>query len=188
MKKVKRPGRIEPVSLCASRLLPGAVHGVRGAVAPLHPLHPRTPLCAGTRNLSPESGCTPPAAWRAGVGADITRPFRPGDVRACCGAPSALRASGIAFAPAPSLHQRQGAEGVTLPGGSEGGKLADGRAAVCPPIFGGVALSPRVLPFSKLKRSNAIFQLNRLNVLVPPEKARWGKDGGPGGKETPLAR
>ena len=34
-----------------------------------------------------------------------------GDVRACCGAPSALRASGIAFAPAPSLHQRRGRRG-----------------------------------------------------------------------------
>ena len=62
-----------------------------------------------------------------------------GDVRACCGAPSALRASGIAFAPAPSLHQRQRRKGGALsgnegrrasgrdePGGSGGGKPADG--------------------------------------------------------------
>ena len=31
----------------AAGRLPGAGHGVRGAAAPLHPLHPRTPLFAG---------------------------------------------------------------------------------------------------------------------------------------------
>ena len=103
----------------AAGRLPGAGHGVRGENSPLHPLHPRTPLCAGTRNLSPESGCTPPAAWRAGHRREPSRPFRPGDVRACCGAPSALRAYGIAFAPAPSLHQRKGRKGLPLPDGNK---------------------------------------------------------------------
>ena len=90
--------------------LPGAGHGVRG-VPPLHPLHPRTPLCAGTRNLSLELGCTPSAACRVGHRREPSPACGRGDVRACCGAPSALRAHGIAFAPAPSLHQRRGRKG-----------------------------------------------------------------------------
>ena len=116
LKKVKRPGRIEPVSLCASRLLPGMGGGSparRGAwgergKSPLHPLHPRTPLCAGTRNLSLLLDCTPSAACRMGHRREPSPACGRGDVRACCGAPSALRASGIAFAPAPSLHQGEG--------------------------------------------------------------------------------
>ena len=33
-----------------------------------------------------------------------------------------------------------------------------------------------------------IFENSCLMACVPSEKARWGKDGGPGGKETALAR
>ena len=36
----------------AAGRLPGVGHGVRGAAAPLHPLHPRTPLFAVTRKQS----------------------------------------------------------------------------------------------------------------------------------------
>ena len=106
----------------AAGRLPGAGHGVRG-VPPLHPLHPRTPLCAETRNLSLESGRTPSAACRMGHRREPSPACGRGDVRACCGAPSALRASGIAFAPAPSLHQEQGTEGVTLPEVCHSGKI-----------------------------------------------------------------
>ena len=95
----------------AAGRLPGAGHGVRGATAPLHPLHPRTPRLAVTRRVSFLSDCTLSAACRVGRRREPSRPFRPGDVRACCGAPSALRAHGIAFAPAPSLHQRRGRKG-----------------------------------------------------------------------------
>ena len=137
--KLKRPGRIEPVSLCASRLLPGAggrsparrgAWGERGK-SPLHPLHPRTPLCAGTRNLSLELGRPPSAACRMGHRREPSPACGRGDVRACCGAPSALRASGIAFAPAHAASAVRGGRG-TLSGGSKGGKLADGRAAISP--------------------------------------------------------
>ena len=67
--------------------------------------------------------CTPPAACRAGRRRGPSPACGRGDVRACFGAPSALRAYGIAFAPAPSLHQEQGAEGVTLPEVCHSGKI-----------------------------------------------------------------
>ena len=107
----------------AAGRLPGAGHGVRGAAAPLHPLHPRTPLCAGTRNLSLLLDCTPSAACRMGHRREPSPACGRGDVRACFGAPSALRASGIAFAPAPSLHLEQGAEGLALPEVCHSGKI-----------------------------------------------------------------
>ena len=44
---------------------------------------------------------------------------------------------------------------------------------------GGSVLPPRVSPFLKLKRS--------LNTPAPPEKARWGRDGGLGGKDYQSA-
>ena len=93
----------------AAGRLPGAGHGVRG-VPPLHPLHPRTPRLAVTWKLSLESGCTLSAACRMGHRREPSPACGRGDVRACFGAPSALRASGIAFAPAPSLHQGEGGE------------------------------------------------------------------------------
>ena len=107
----------------AAGRLPGAGHGVRGAAAPLHPLHPRTPRLAVTWKLSLESGCTLSAACRMGHRREPSPACGRGDVRACFGAPSALRAYGIAFAPAPSLHQEQGAEGVTLPEVCHSGKI-----------------------------------------------------------------
>ncbi len=107
----------------AAGRLPGAGQGVRGAAAPLHPLHPRTPRLAVTWKLSLESGCTLSAACRMGHRREPSPACGRGDVRACFGDPSALRASGIAFAPAPSLHQRQGAEGLALPEVCRSGKI-----------------------------------------------------------------
>ena len=74
--------------------------GERG-LTPLHPPHPPTPRNPGTRKVSFSANSTPPAARRVGRRREPSRPFGAGDVRACSGAPSALRASGIAFAPAP---------------------------------------------------------------------------------------
>ena len=58
----------------AAGRLPGVGYGVRGAAAPLHPLHPRTPLFAGARKLS--LGWTVPRPPRAarGVGANLPGP------------------------------------------------------------------------------------------------------------------
>ena len=146
----------------AAGRLPGAGHGVRG-VPPLHPLHPRTPLCAGTRNLSLESGCTPSAACRMRHRRGPSRLCRvmsapAAALRPPCGrpgSPSRPRHRCIAT----SLHQRQGAEGLALPGGSKGGKLADGRAAVLALTPGRAALCHRLKfhLFSKLKRSRRAY-------------------------------
>ena len=108
----------------AAGRLPGEGHGVRGAAAPLHPLHPRTPPSAGAWKESLKLDSTPPAACRVGHRRGPSRPFRPGDVRACCGAPSALRAHGIAFAPAPSLQQEQERRGKSLRAAAEEGRRA----------------------------------------------------------------
>ena len=59
----------------AAGRLPGVGHGVRGAAAPLHPLHPRTPLFAGAWKESLKLDSTPPAACRVGVGADLPGRF-----------------------------------------------------------------------------------------------------------------
>ena len=151
--KVGCPRRIEPVSLCPLRLLPGmggrsparrGAGGERGKSRPLigwgaaralrkkrgfslclgadvcsrsrqsvsffkgntlPPAPPYSPF-AITRRVSFLLDCTPSAACRMGHRRGPSPACGRGDVRACCGAPSALRASGIAFAPAPSLHQR----------------------------------------------------------------------------------
>ena len=71
----------------------------------LPPAPPYSPFAA-TRRVSFLLDCTPAAACRMGHRRGPSPACGRGDVRACCGAPSALRASGIAFAPAPSLHQR----------------------------------------------------------------------------------
>ncbi len=85
----------------AAGRLPGEGQGVRG-VLPLYTPHtPRTPRNPGTRNVSSLANSPPSAARRVGRRREPSRPFGAGDVRACSGAPSALRASGIAFAPAP---------------------------------------------------------------------------------------
>ena len=71
-------------------------------VLPLYTPHtPRTPRNPGTRKVSFLANSPPSAARRVGHRREPSRPFGAGDVRACSGAPSALRASGIAFAPAP---------------------------------------------------------------------------------------
>ena len=79
--------------------------------APSTPHAPPYSPFAVTRRVSLLSDCTPSAACRAGHRREPSRPCGPGDVRACFGAPSALRASGIAFAPATSLHQERGGGG-----------------------------------------------------------------------------
>ena len=125
----------------AAGRLPGAGHGVRGEKSPLHPLHPRTPLFAVTRNLSLESGRTPPAACRVGRRREPSPACGRGDVRACSGAPSALRASEIAFAPAPALHQSRGRRGSRIrQRGAEGRRRRCGRAAVSAGEIGRVRL------------------------------------------------
>ena len=111
------------------RLLPGAggrsparrgAWGERGGRPSTPPAPPYSPF-AVTRKLSLELGCTPSAACRAGRRRGPSRPFRPGDVRACCGAPSALRASGIAFAPATRCIGGRG-EGGNQPQGKSAGQ------------------------------------------------------------------
>ena len=57
MKKVKRPGRIGRCPLCIAASARRGAWGERGKSS----LHPRTPLCAGTRSLSLElGGAVPP--------------------------------------------------------------------------------------------------------------------------------
>ena len=208
------------MSLCASRLLPGAGGGSparRGAwgergKSPLHPLHPRTPLFAGTRNLSLESGCTPSAACRAGRRREPSRPFRPGDVRACCGAPSALRAFGIAFAPATRCISGKGRKERPCRAAVKAENWQTGELLFLHSLRAGRAVPPpRVSPFSKLKRSkmprNTTRKTDRhgprgtrfLHILrglcygvtshkdasqrfIFLNKARWGRDRGPEGK------
>ena len=156
----------------AAGRLPGAGHGVRGEDPSTPPAPPYSPLGGNAESVF-FIGLYPVRRVSRGRRREPSPACGRGDVRACCGAPSALRASGIAFAPAPRCISGKGRKGGTLPGGSEGGKLANRRAAAFPLTFdpGDTVPPPRVLPFSKLKRS---------------KKARWGKDGGHGGKETPL--
>ena len=103
----------------ALRLLPGmgggsparrGAWGERGCGPSTPPAPPYSPF-AVTRRVSFLSDYTPSAACRAGHRREPSPACGRGDVRACCGAPSALRAHGIAFAPAPSLHQRRGRKG-----------------------------------------------------------------------------
>ena len=144
--------------------------GERGP--PLHPLHPCTPLFAVTR----ENLC-----YRT-----IPRPPR---VARGVGAPSALRASGIAFAPATRCISRKGRRGRPLPGGSGGGKMAGRGGGTAPP--GPKRAENRA--FSAKRQAvwleRPTFQTeNALKAAlsyVPVSfsgKARWGRDGGPGGK------
>ena len=98
------------------RLLPGAggrsparrgAWGERGGCPSTPPAPPYSPLGGNAESVF-FIGLYPVRRVSRGRRREPSRPFRPGDVRACCGAPSALRAHGIAFAPAPSLHQRWG--------------------------------------------------------------------------------
>ena len=90
----------------AAGRLPGAGHGVRGGDPSTPPAPPYSPFCGNAKAVSLMGQYL---ARRVSRGASArTFPALPGDVRACCGAPSALRASGIAFAPAPSLRRRRG--------------------------------------------------------------------------------
>ena len=101
------------------RLLPGAggrsparrgAWGERGGCPSTPPAPPYSPFC-GNAKAVPLAGLYLVRRVSRGRRREPSRPFRPGDVRACCGAPSALRASGIAFAPAPSLQQLRGWRG-----------------------------------------------------------------------------
>ncbi len=112
----------------AAGRLPGAGHGVRGENPLYTPCTPVLPfvrereICllswaAPIRRVScGASARTFPAVPAGRCPRLLRRSVRPAGVR------ERLRARD-------TLHQRQGAEGETLPGGSEGGKLADGRAA-----------------------------------------------------------
>ena len=109
----------------AAGRLPGAGHGVRGAAAPLHPLHPRTPRFSVLRKASLKLGCTPPAACRVGVGADL-----PGRSVRVMSAPAAALRPPFGRTGSPSRPRHRcicgGAEGVPLPAVSRNGKI-DGR-------------------------------------------------------------
>ena len=189
----------------AAGRLPGAGHGVRG-VPPLHPLHPRTPRLAVTRKLSLSLDCTSPAACRVGRRREPSPACGRGDVRACFGAPSALRASGIASAPAPSLHHG-GAEGVALPGGSFIGKNQGvwlcwtvgkhgARAAVTEIPSGrgelrragkgeaGDRAGVRRIPGDGCRRKSGGVPV----ALYPPEKSALGEGWGVWGEGNTLAR
>ena len=111
------------------RLLPGAggrsparrgAGGERGGRPSTPPAPPYSPFCGGAKIVS-WMDCTPSAACRAGRRREPSRPCGPGDVRACCGAPSALRASGIAFAPATRCIGGRG-EGGNQPQGKSAGQ------------------------------------------------------------------
>ena len=121
-------------SFLGLRLLPGvggrspARRGAwseRGRGPSTPPAPPYSPFCGNAKVVSVMRQY-PARRVSRGRRRGPSRPFRPGDVRACCGAPSALRAHGIAFAPAPSLQQRQEAEGGALPEGCRSGKSAEG--------------------------------------------------------------
>ena len=102
--------------------------GERG-LTPLHPPHPPTPRNPGTRKVSFPANSPPPAARCKGHRRGPSRPFGPGDVRACSGAPSALRASGIAFAPAPRCIIGGNEESGPRWGGNNGEKSTGGEGA-----------------------------------------------------------
>ena len=95
----------------AAGRLPGAGHGVRGAAAHLHPMHPRTPRFSVTRKLFLGLGCPPSAACRMGHRREPSPACGRGDVRACCGAPSALRASGAPLRPQHAASAARGGMG-----------------------------------------------------------------------------
>ena len=114
------------------RLLPGAgggsparrgAWGERGGCPSTPPAPPYSPFCGSAKAVS-LAGLYLVRRVSRGRRREPSRPFRPGDVRACCGAPFALRASGIAFAPAPSLQQRQRRRGCPA-GGRQG--MSDGQ-------------------------------------------------------------
>ena len=97
------------------RLLPGmgggsparrGAWGERGSPS-TPPAPPYSPFCGSVEGVSLVE-LYPARRVSLGRRREPSRPFRPGDVRACCGAPSARRAPGIAFAPAPSLRQSKG--------------------------------------------------------------------------------
>ena len=123
----------------ASRLLPGAggrsparrgAWGERGCCPSTPPAPPYSPFC-GNAKAVPLAGLYLVRRVSRGHRREPSRPFRPGDVRACCGAPSALRASGIAFAPAPSLHQDRGRRGEPYQTTRGGGPAAEMRPDGC---------------------------------------------------------
>ena len=110
------------------RLLPGAggrsparrgAWGERGGCPSTPPAPPYSPFC-GNAKAVPLAGLYLVRRVSRGRRREPSRPFRPGDVRACCGAPSALagvrdrlRARAIAATVA-------WVEGVTLAGGTTG--------------------------------------------------------------------
>ena len=178
LKKVKRPGRIKPLPLCTSRLLPGAdggsparrgAWGERGKIPSTPPAPPYSPL-SGTRNLSLESDHTPSAACRMGH----RREPSPALAGVMSAPAAALRPPcGRTGSPSRPRHAASAArtKGASLPGDSEGEKLADGRTVLphvrgklrsfldiegnplCFAVFGRHSLFLCVSLFSKLEHS-----------------------------------
>ena len=116
----------------ATGRLPGEGHGVRGAAAPLHPLHPRTPPSAGAWKESLKLDSTPPAACRWGVGANL-----PGRFGRVMSAPAAaLRPPcGRPGSPSRPRHRCVKARG-------EGGTASGGGRRSLPHARGGVSTYP----------------------------------------------
>ena len=120
------------------RLLPGTgggsparrgAWGERGRRPSTPPAPPYSPFCGNAKAVSLMGQYL---ARRVSRGASArTFPALPGDVRACCGAPSALRASGIAFAPAPSLRRRRGRGDGPYQATRGGGPAAEMRPGGC---------------------------------------------------------
>ena len=113
------------------RLLPGmgggsparrGAWGERGSPS-TPPAPPYSPFCGSVEGVSLVE-LYPARRVSLGRRREPSRLFRPGDVRACCGAPSALRATGIAFAPAPSLRQSKGRRGELCRAAAEEGRRA----------------------------------------------------------------
>ena len=122
-----------PFFFLGLRLLPGVggrsparrgAWGERGGCPSTPPAPPYSPFYGSAKAVS-LAGLYLVRRVSRGRRREPSRPFRPGDVRACCGAPSALRAHGIAFAPAPSLHQRRGRRRGALSGNE--GRMTSGR-------------------------------------------------------------
>ncbi len=122
------------------RLLPGmggrsparrGAWGERGKFPSTPPAPPYSPFCGNAEGVSFMRLYPVRRVSRGASARTFPGPMGRGDVRACCGAPFALRASGIAFAPAPSLHQDRGRRGEPYQTTRGGGPAAEMRPDGC---------------------------------------------------------
>ncbi len=175
----------------AAGRLPGGGQGVRG-VLPLYTPHtPRTPRNPGTRKVSFLTNSPPSAARRVGRRREPSRPFGAGDVRACSGAPSALRASGIAFAPAPRcvVGKNEGRPSLGINRGKIRGR-GRGRAGMTGKVNGGAM---RVRFTASFRRASGgrrpEGKRRRCRKTSSFRIARFGKGGGSlRGEGNPFTR